>query len=108
VKLSGVPVFDNYVSVLHEGTRKTLFTNEAGSPVSWKASFPISIDPISNDPWRLDPDGQTRIVKSTAPSYLLVDGVRVDATSTIGLDGQVSVFVIMTVNAGETRTVQMP
>lgn len=108
VKLSGVPVFDNYVSVLHEGTRKTSFTNEVGSPVSWKASFPISIDPISNDPWRLDPDGQTRIVKSAAPSYLLVDGVRVDATSTIGLDGQVSVFVIMTVNAGETRTVQMP
>jgi hypothetical protein len=83
VELKQVPVFDNRVSVRHAGTRKTIFTNESGAPLQWRASFPGELE-------RLRVDGKTARVKS---------GKR--------LGGTVESWTIVEVGSGRNRTVEV-
>ena len=39
-ELDNMPVRDNEICVRHEGVRKTVFTNERGPSLLWRASFP--------------------------------------------------------------------
>jgi hypothetical protein len=83
VELKHVPVFGNWVSVRHEGNRKTIFTNESGAALQWRASFPGKIEKLS------------------------VDGKPVSAKSGKRLGGTPESWTIVDVSSGRNRTVEV-
>jgi hypothetical protein len=85
VKLLRVPVLQNKVTVLHKGLAETTFTNQAGPPVRWKASFAL-------------PSNNTR-------TRLLLDGKPVRSNIEQGINRQPVISVIVPVGSGQTRTV---
>jgi len=87
VKLNRVPVLQNEIAVRHQGIAETTFTNQAGPPVQWKASFPL-------------PPGY-------AEPVLLVDGKPIRGTVEDGQNRQRVVSVIVPVERGQTRTVRL-
>jgi hypothetical protein len=82
LKLSHVPVLRNEVTVRHRGV-ETVFTNQAGPPLQWKASFPID--------------------SALASPRILVDGVSVPTTVQQRFN-QAVVSVLVSVASGQTRT----
>jgi hypothetical protein len=79
-----VPVFNNEISVRHTGLTKTQFTNESGPAIQWKAGFP------------------------STSSTLLVDGKNKKAQKGYRLGGDPESYVVLTVQPGQTATVQSP
>lgn len=45
-EMANLPVRDNRISVRHEGGRKTVFTNQKGPSLLWRASFPGSFETL--------------------------------------------------------------
>jgi hypothetical protein len=87
VKLARVPVLQNEVTVRHRGVAETTFTNQAGPPIQWKASFRL----LSND---------------TQPQMLL-DGKPVRANIELGVNRQSIISALVRVVPGQTRTVKL-
>ncbi len=86
VKLVRVPVLENEVTVQHRGVTETTFTNQAGPPIQWKASFPLQ--------------------PADAQPQLLLDGKPVPANVEQGVNRQSIVSVLVPVGPGQTRTVK--
>ncbi|HZQ56219.1 MAG TPA: hypothetical protein VFB14_28775 [Bryobacteraceae bacterium] len=88
VKLARVPVLQNEIAVWHRGLTETAFTNQAGPPLVWKASFPF---PPS----------------ASHPHYLVLDGKPVQGRIEEHINRQSIISVSVPVNAGQTRTVTL-
>ena len=86
VKLMRVPVLQNEVTVRHQGVTETTFTNQAGPPIRWKASFPL--------------------LSSDQQPQLLLDGKPIRANIEPGFHRQAVISVLVPVASGQTRTVK--
>jgi hypothetical protein len=80
--LEHIPVFGNQISVRHTGTRKTTLSNDLGPPLHWKASFP------------------------SLSAKLIVNGKEQAAQTGKRLSGAPETSSTITVNEGETHTVE--
>lgn len=78
--LRHLPVFENEITVRHQGVRESSLTNEHGATVHWKAGFPGAIQRIS------------------------VDGVTQVPRAEKNLRGQTLHYVVVDVPAGRTVT----
>lgn len=87
VRLARVPVLQNEIAVRHRGISETTFTNQAGPPMQWKARFQLPSD-----------NGHPR---------LLLDGKAVPGNIEPGINRQTTIFVLVPVGAGQTRTVTL-
>lgn len=87
VKLVRVPVLENEVTIRHQGVAQTTFTNQAGPPIQWKASFRL----LSND----------------RQAHLLLDGKPVGANIELGANRQSVISALVRVGPGQTRTVKL-
>tara|TARA_Y100000590_G_scaffold376228_1_gene441645 strand:- start:3630 stop:5003 length:1374 start_codon:yes stop_codon:yes gene_type:complete len=83
VTMENIPVFGNEIKVAHSGKNKTMFTNQSGPPLFWKASF----------------EGDTK--------ELFVDGYKYSALHEIGTGGNKESFVIIRVDRGKSHTVEI-
>lgn len=81
--LNHAPVFDNRISIRHEGDRKTILANESGPTFQWKASFPGRFE------------------------KLLSDGKEIPAETGSRLAGAAETHVLVAVGHGEARTVEI-
>lgn len=86
VKLVRVPVLENEVTVRHRGVAETTFTNQAGPPIQWKASFPLQ--------------------PTDTQAQLLLDGKPVRANIELGVNRQRVMSALVPVGSGQTRTVK--
>jgi hypothetical protein len=86
VKLVRVPVLENEVTVRHRGVAETTFTNQAGPPIQWKASFSV--------------------VSKHTQAQLSLDGKAVPANTQLGVNRQSVISVLVPVGPGQTRTVK--
>jgi hypothetical protein len=86
VKLVRVPVLENEVTVRHRGVAETTFTNQAGPPIQWKASFSV--------------------VSKHTQAQLSLDGKAVPANTQLGVNRQNVISVLVPVGPGQTRTVK--
>ncbi len=82
--IANVPVFDNEITVRHDGKRESRFTNQRGPSVQWKAAFP----------------GRRKV--------LLVDGKRRQAAPSLTPEGAQQSAVTVEVKPGATHTVRLP
>ncbi|HUA57759.1 MAG TPA: hypothetical protein VML19_03330 [Verrucomicrobiae bacterium] len=80
-KLSHIPVGPNVVSVEHRDSRETVFTNESGPPLQWKATF-----------------------DSRSSARLIVDGASLAPMVEEDAHGQPIASTLVPVNPGQTRT----
>lgn len=83
VDLKHVPLFDNQISVLHIGNRKTIFTNESGAAFQWRASFPGKRE------------------------RLIMDGKATPAKFGKRLGGTAESWTVVEVGSGQTHTVEV-
>jgi hypothetical protein len=83
LKLSHLPILWNDVTVQHRGLESS-FTNQAGPPVHWKASFPVE--------------------SSLAAPQILVDGVPEPVTVERRFNHQRVASALIPVQPGQTRT----
>jgi Bacterial alpha-L-rhamnosidase 6 hairpin glycosidase domain len=83
-ELKHVPVFSNEISIRHVAGRSTVFRNESGPPIQWRASLP------------------GRFAKLT------LDGKKVVATTGDRLGGAAETWIIAEVDARQTRVVEVP
>jgi hypothetical protein len=82
VELKHVPIFANQASVRHVGNRKTTFTNESGTSLHWRASFPGRFEKLT------------------------VDGKQTTANSGTRLGGATETWILVTVDHGAKHTVE--
>jgi hypothetical protein len=80
-ELSNVPALGNVISVRHDDTGETVFTNHYGPPLYWRATFP------------------------GAAGQLRVDGSNCRALGGTGINEQEESWVILRVARGETHRV---
>ncbi|MGH9350730.1 MAG: hypothetical protein ACRD2G_00980, partial [Terriglobia bacterium] len=83
-ELRNLPIRSNDVSVRHEGVRKTVFTNQSGPSLIWRAAFPGSYE------------------------TLLVNSEPVKASPGKEPAGRATSWVRVPVGAGDTVTVEVP
>jgi hypothetical protein len=83
VTLKHLPVFENEISVRHMGTRSTVFTNESGPPIQWRASLP------------------------SASGRLTLDGRQMTAKKGQRLGGIAETWITVEVPSGQQRTVEV-
>lgn len=71
-KLKNVPVFDGYITVEHNGRRRSSFTNHTGNPLLWRAAFhgEQSTAHIANKEYKCEQD--TDILGNTI-SYIEIE-----------------------------------
>ena len=81
--MENIPVFGNEIKVTHYGKNKTIFTNQSGPPLFWKASFEGDI------------------------KELLIDDYKQPFLKEMGSGGQVNSFVIIRVDRGKSYTVSI-
>jgi len=82
-EMSNVPVFENSITVRHNGIKETVFTNNSGAEVLWQASFPV----ISN--------------------VLSLNGENTPCERVYRKNQNIS-FIVVRVKPGETYTVSVP
>jgi hypothetical protein len=82
-ELSNVPVFQNTITVRHNGIKETVFTNNTGNEILWQASFPV----ISN--------------------VLSLNGEKIPCERTYRINQNIS-YIIVRVEPGETHTASVP
>jgi hypothetical protein len=87
VKLRGVPVLRNEVTIYHRGVTETTITNENGPAFQWKAAFPLKTQSV--------------------PRRILVDGVPAPATIEQGINHQKMATVLVTIKPGQTRAAKL-
>jgi hypothetical protein len=83
-----VPVLQNEIAVRHRGTAETTFTNQAGPPLVWKASFSLPVGTVY-------------------PHHLVLDGKPVHGTIEERGNRQSTISVSVPLSAGQTRTVTL-
>jgi hypothetical protein len=83
LKLSHVPVLQNEIAIRHKGL-ETVFTNQAGPPIQWRAAFPV-------ESWLASPQ-------------ILVAGVSMPVTVEQRFNHQIVASVVIPVSAGQTKT----
>jgi hypothetical protein len=83
VELKHVPVFANEISVRHVAGRSTVFTNESGPAIQWRASLPGRFEKLN------------------------LDGKQVAAKTGKRLGGAAETWVVAEVRSGQKRTVAL-
>jgi hypothetical protein len=84
VRIKNVPVFQNEISVLHTGLASSIFINQSGPAIKWKAAFP------------------------GRPATLMVDGRAVASTVEMDPAGHPVSYVMVEVGPGEQKSVRVP
>lgn len=82
-EISGIPVLNNFITVKHEGNRKTTFTNQSGEKITWKAVFNQTVE------------------------YLWVNGQKVKTQVGVSKTGLPVSYVLVVVEKGETKGISV-
>jgi hypothetical protein len=91
VSIDHLPILGNEISVRHAGNNETVFTNQSGAAVQWKATFRAVGD-----------------LPNLTSGELLVNGSPTKAQRGFRVNEQREVYVIVTVQPGQTYTVRLP
>jgi hypothetical protein len=84
VELKHVPIFENQVSVRHVGNSKTVFTNDSGATIQWRASLPGRFEKLA------------------------VDGVQATAKTGNRFGGTAETWAMIAVGPGKQHTAEKP
>jgi len=81
VEFSKIPLFENKISLRHNGNNSSVMKNQGGEDINWKASFPGTYE------------------------VLIVDGESISAKVSTTLSGQKISWVILSVKSGQSQTI---